>query len=196
MSQFWLYFRLGLEHVLDWQAYDHILFLIVLVTAYTFSSWKRILWLVTLFTIGHTLALFLSVYGIVKVDSAWVELLIPVTIILTALYNIISASKKERNKNHNPLYFTTVFFGLIHGLGFSTYFKMVAANTESKFLPLLEFALGIETAQVIVVIAVIILGFIAQNIFSVSKRDWILVSSAIVIGIILPILQENFQAIF
>jgi hypothetical protein len=73
---------------------------------------------------------------------------------------------------------------------------MVAANTESKFLPLLEFALGIETAQVIVVIAVIILGFIAQNIFSVSKRDWILVSSAIVIGIILPILQENFQAIF
>lgn len=195
MSQFWLYFRLGLDHVLDWQAYDHILFLIVLVTAFTFTSWKRILWLVTLFTIGHTLALFLSVYGIVKVDSDWVELLIPVTIIFTGLYNILTASKKERNKNYNPLYFTTVFFGLIHGLGFSSYFKMIAANTESKFLPLLEFALGIETAQVIVVLAVIILGFIAQNIFSVSRRDWVLVSSAIVIGIILPILQESFQAI-
>jgi hypothetical protein len=195
MSQFWLYFRLGLEHVLDWQAYDHILFLIVLVAAYSFSSWKRILWLVTLFTIGHTLALFLSVYGIVKVDSAWVELLIPVTIIVTALYNIFTASKKERNKNHNLLSFTTVFFGLIHGLGFSSYFKMVASNTESKLLPLLEFALGIETAQVIVVIAVMILAFIAQNILSVSKRDWVLVTSAIVIGIILPILQENFQAI-
>lgn len=195
MSQFWLYFKLGLDHVLDWQAYDHILFLIVLVAAYTFSSWKRILWLVTLFTIGHTLALFLSVYEIVKVDSAYVELLIPITIILTALYNIFTASKKELNKNHNWLYFTTVFFGLIHGLGFSTYFKMVSANTESKFLPLLEFALGIETSQVIIVFAVIIFSFIAQNVLQVSKRDWILVTSAIVIGIILPILQENFQAI-
>ncbi|TDN95421.1 HupE/UreJ protein [Salegentibacter sp. 24] len=195
MSQFWLYFRLGLEHVLDWQAYDHILFLIVLVAAYSFSSWKRIIWLVSLFTIGHTLALFLSVYGIVKVDPAWVELLIPVTIILTALYNIITVNKKERNKSHNPLYFTTIFFGLIHGLGFSNYFKMLASNSDSKLLPLLEFALGIETAQVIVVLAVIILGFIAQNILSVSRRDWVLVTSAIVIGIILPILQENFLAI-
>jgi hypothetical protein len=195
MSQFWLYFKLGLDHVLDWQAYDHILFLIVLVTAYTFSSWKRILWLVTLFTIGHSLALFLSVYEIVKVDSAYVELLIPITIILTACYNIFTAGKKELNKNHNWLYFTTIFFGLIHGMGFSTYFKMVSANTESKFLPLLEFALGIESAQVIIVIAVIIFSFIAQNVLQVSKRDWILVTSAIVIGIILPILQENFQAI-
>lgn len=195
MSQFWLYFKLGLEHVLDWQAYDHILFLIVLVAAYTFSSWKRILWLVTLFTIGHSLALFLSVYEIVKVDSAYVELLIPITIILTALFNLFTAGKKERNTNHSWLYFTTVFFGLIHGLGFSTYFKMVSANTESKLLPLLEFALGIETAQVIVVIAVVIFSFIAQNILQVSRRDWILVSSSIVIGIILPILQENWQAI-
>lgn len=195
MSQFWLYFRLGLEHVLDWQAYDHILFLIVLVAAYGFSSWKKIIWLVTLFTIGHTLALFLSVYGIVKVDSAWVEFLIPVTIIITAAYNILNAGKKEQNKNVNVLYFTTLFFGLIHGLGFSSYFKMVVSNTESIFLPLLEFALGIETAQIIVVLAVIIVGFILQNVFSVSKRDWVLVTSAIVIGIILPILQENFLAL-
>lgn len=195
MSQFWLYFRLGLEHVLDWQAYDHILFLIVLVAAYGFSSWKKIIWLVTLFTIGHTLALFLSVYEIVRVDPAWVELLIPITIILTALYNIFTAGKKERNNNINLLYFTTVFFGLIHGLGFSNYFKMVASNTDSLLLPLLEFALGIETAQIIVVLAVIIIGFILQNIFNVSKRDWVLVTSAIVIGIILPILQENFLAI-
>ena len=195
MSQFWLYFRLGLEHVLDWQAYDHILFLIVLVAAYSFSSWKKIVWLVTLFTLGHTLALFLSVYGIVKVEPAWVELLIPITIILTAIYNIMTAGAKERNKNVSVLYFTTVFFGLIHGLGFSSYFKMVSSNTDSYFLPLLEFALGIETAQIIVVLGVMILGFILQNIFKVSRRDWVLVTSAIVIGIILPILQENLLAI-
>lgn len=195
MSQFWLYFRLGLEHVLDWQAYDHVLFLIVLVAAYGFSSWKKIIWLVTLFTLGHTLALFLSVYGIVKVDPAWVELLIPVTILLTAFYNIFTAGKKEARRNMSMLYFSTVFFGLIHGLGFSSYFKMVSANQESKLLPLLEFALGIELAQIIVVLAVMIIAFAAQNIFNVSKRDWILVSSSLVAGIILPILQENFLAI-
>ena len=194
MSQFWLYFNLGLEHVLDWNAYDHILFLIVLVAAYSFSSWTRVLWLVTIFTLGHTLALFLSVYGVVSVSSRWVELLIAVTILVTALYNIFTAKKKESQKNVSLLYAATAFFGIIHGLGFSTYFKMIASGTESKFLPLLEFALGIEAAQVIVVVIVMILGFIFQNFFRVNRRDWILVLSAIVIGIILPILRENFQA--
>lgn len=194
MSQFWLYFQLGLEHVLDWNAYDHILFLIVLVAAYSFSSWKRVLWLVTIFTLGHTLALFLSVYGVVSVSSRYVELLIALTILITALYNIFTAKKKESQKNVGLLYFATAFFGIIHGLGFSSYFKMIASGTESKFLPLLEFALGIEAAQVIVVLVVMILGFIFQNFLRVNRRDWILVLSAIVIGIILPILRENLQA--
>lgn len=196
MSQFWLYFRLGLDHVLDWQAYDHVLFLIVLVAAYGFTSWKRVLWLVTLFTIGHTLALFLSVYQIVKVASDYVEFLIPITILVTAIFDIMTAGRKVKNNNNfNLLYVTTVFFGLIHGLGFSSYFKMIAAGSESKFWPLVEFALGIEAAQVIVVLGVMILAFIAQNIFNVSRRDWILVTSSIVIGIILPILQETYLAL-
>lgn len=194
MSQFWLYFQLGLEHVLDWNAYDHILFLIVLVVAYSFNSWKRVLWLVSIFTLGHTVALFLSVYGVVSVSSKYVELLIAVTIFITALYNILTAKKKESQKNVGLLYFATAFFGIIHGLGFSTYFKMIASGTESKFLPLLEFALGIEAAQLIVVLVVLILGYIFQNFFRVNRRDWILILSAIVIGIILPILRENLQA--
>ncbi len=195
MSQFWLYFRLGLEHVLDWNAYDHILFLIVLVVAYSFHSWKRMLWLVSIFTLGHTLSLFLSVYEIVLVDSSWIEFLIPVTILITAIFNMINAKKKESKNNISVLYLTTAFFGIIHGLGFSTYFKMIASGTESVFLPLLEFALGIETAQVIVVLCVMILGFILQNMLRVKRRDWILVVSAIVIGIILPILKENYLAL-
>lgn len=195
MSQFWLYFRLGLDHVLDWQAYDHVLFLVVLVASYGFSSWKRVLWLVTLFTIGHTLALFLSVYEIVRVAIDYVEFLIPVTILATAIFDIATAGKKLRNTNYSLLYFTTIFFGLIHGLGFSSYFKMIASGSETKFWPLVEFALGIEVAQVIVVLTVMILGFICQNIFKVSRRDWILVTASIVIGIILPILQESYRAL-
>ena len=195
MSQFWLYFRLGLDHVLDWQAYDHVLFLVVLVASYGFTTWKRVLWLVTLFTLGHTMALFLSVYEIVRVDTNYVEFLIPVTILATAIFDIATAGKKVRNTNFNLLYFTTIFFGVIHGLGFSSYFKMIAAGSENKFWPLIEFALGIETAQVIVVLAVLIISFLFQNVINVSKRDWILVTASIVIGIILPILQENYLAL-
>ncbi|APG60648.1 HupE/UreJ family protein [Christiangramia salexigens] len=195
MSQFWLYFQLGLEHVLDWQAYDHILFLVVLVASYTFISWKKVLWLVTLFTLGHTMALFLSVYEIVKVDVDYVEFLIPLTILVTAIFDIATAGKKLRNTNFSLLYFTTIFFGLIHGLGFSSYFKMIATGTDNKFWPLVEFALGIELAQVIVVLVVMILAFIFQNVINVSKRDWVLVTSSIVIGIIIPILQETYKAL-
>lgn len=195
MSQFWLYFRLGLEHVLDWNAYDHILFLIVLVVSYSFTSWKRVFWLVTIFTLGHTLSLFLSTYEIVIVDSSWVEFLIPVTILVTAIFNMINAKKKESKNNIGILYLTTAFFGIIHGLGFSTYFKMIASGTESKLLPLLEFALGIETAQIVVVLVVLIIGFLLQNLLRVKRRDWILIVSAIVIGIVLPILKENFLAL-
>ncbi len=196
MSEFWLYFKLGLEHVLDWLAYDHILFIIVLVAAYSFASWKRLLWLVSIFTIGHTLSLFLSVYEVVQVNDSFVELLIAFTIVFTACYNILTTKKKEHQRNIGILYFSTAFFGVIHGLGFSRYFKMIFPDTSNKFFPLMEFALGIETAQIIVVFSVLILAFISQNIFLVKRRDWILVVSAVVIGIILPILRDTILALW
>lgn len=196
MSEFWFYYKLGLEHVLDWLAYDHVLFVIALIAAYSFSSWKRILWLVSIFTIGHTLSLFLAVYGIVKVNASWVELLIALTIIFTAFYNILTAKKREHQRNIVILYFSTAFFGIIHGLGFSKYFKMVFPESSNKFFPLVEFALGIESAQIIVVASVLIVSFILQNGLRVSRRDWILVISAIVIGVILPVLRDTIQTIW
>ncbi len=128
-------------------------------------------------------------------DTAWVEFLIPITILITAIFNILNAKKRENKNNINILYFTTAFFGIIHGLGFSTYFKMIASGSDDVFLPLLEFALGIETAQIIVVLVVLLLAFLLQNVLQVARRDWILVVSAIVIGIILPILKENYLAL-
>ena len=195
MSQFWLYFKLGLEHVLDWQAYDHILFLVVLVISYSFSSWKKVLYLASTFTLGHTLSLILSAYGIVKADIKYVEVLIAITILVTALYNLFTAKKKEQ-KNSILLFITTAFFGIIHGLGFSTYFKMIAAGMENKFLLLMEFTLGIEAAQIIVVLSVLILTFLFLRILKVNRRDWILVISSIVIGILLPILKDNLLKIW
>lgn len=191
MSQFWLYFNLGLRHVLDWTAYDHVLFITVLVAAYSFNEWKKTIWLVTIFTVGHTLSLALSTFEIVIVRSDLVEFLIPLTILLTALYNLTNAGKKSRNQKIQVLYFATLFFGIVHGLGFSTYFKMISGSATNVALPLLEFALGIEVAQIIVVIAVLLLSFLVQFIFKFSQRDWILVISSIVIGFTIPMLIEN-----
>ena len=190
MEDFTLYLKLGLYHVLDWQAYDHILFLIALAVIYNFTNWKKVLWLITLFTIGHTITLSLAAYNIISINIEIVEFLIPVTIFITALVNVVTLKKsKQKSSNINLIF--AFFFGLIHGLGFSNYFKMLMDDTESKLLPLLEFALGIEIAQVIIVLGILILGYIAQNFFRVSKRDWVLVLSSIVIGVVIPMLTER-----
>ena len=192
MDQLWFYFNLVLHHVLDINAYDHVLFLIALTVPYTFKDWKHVLLLVTIFTVGHTLSLFLSVFGIVNVSVSFIEFLIPVTILITALLNIFTAGKGPRKEKLGILFFITLFFGLIHGLGFSNYFRQIIADQESKALPLIEFALGIETAQIIVVMVVLLFSFIVQSIFRFNKKDWMLITSSMVIGIIIPMLLETY----
>jgi len=195
MDSFWFFFKEGLFHVLDWNAYDHILFLIVLTVPFLVSNWKKLLSLVTLFTIGHTVALALSAYEVVKVDSSLVELLIPITILITAFYNIFTAGKKSGKNKVGIHLFVTLFFGLVHGLGFSTYFKMMTAEDNSKLFPLLEYTLGIEVAQIIIVVIALIISFIGQAIFRFSLRDWVMVISAIVIGVVIPIFRESLSNI-
>ncbi len=195
MDTFWFYFKEGLFHVLDWNAYDHILFIIVLTVPYTFSNWKRLLSLVTVFTIGHTISLSLAAYGVVKINTTLIEFLIPVTILITALYNIFTAGKKGRKEQVGVYLIVTLFFGLIHGFGFSTYFKMMTASTDSKFLPLLEYTLGIEASQIIIVLLVLTVSFIGQFIFRFSIRDWVMVISAIVIGVAIPIFRNALIAL-
>lgn len=192
MSEFWIYFQIGLKHVLDIHAYDHVLFLIALTTPYAFKDWKRILLLVTVFTLGHTLALLLSVFGIIAVKANLVEFLIPVTILITAFFNLFTAGKASKNESVNLVFFLTLFFGIIHGLGFSNYFKTILGGTaSSKLVPLLEFALGIEAAQIIVVFVVLIISYIVQTVFRFSKRDWALVMSAFIIGVVIPMIVES-----
>lgn len=193
MSEFWLYFKVGINHVLDINAYDHVLFLIALIIPYTFKDWKRVLLLVSLFTIGHTLALILAVYSVIFVNPKLIEFLIPITIIVTAFYTLFTAGKNAKgNVNLSFMGVTTLFFGVIHGLGFSNYFKSILpGNASDKLIPSLEFALGIEAAQLIVVFAVLILAYVVQTFFRFSKKDWALVMSAFVIGVVLPMIIES-----
>lgn len=192
MDQFWIYFQIGLKHILNVYAYDHVLFLIALAIPFSFKDWKRILLLTTLFTLGHTMALLLSVFGIIAIKVNVVELLVPTTILITAFFNLFTAGKSSKKESVNVVFFITLFFGIIHGLGFSNYFKTIVHGTNtSKLLPMAEFALGIEAAQIVVVFVVLILAYIVQTVFRFSKRDWTLVLSAFIIGVVLPMIIQN-----
>lgn len=189
MNEFWIYFQIGLKHVLDLNAYDHVLFLMALAVPYAFKDWKRVVLLVTLFTLGHTLALVLSVFEIIVIKANVVEFLIPITILITALFNLFTAGKNNKKESINLVVFITLFFGIIHGLGFSNYFKSIlGGDAASKVLPLAEFALGIEAAQMIVVFVLLVLSYIVQTVFRFSKRDWTLVMSALIIGVVIPMI--------
>lgn len=192
MSDFLLYLQIGLRHVLDINAYDHVLFLTALVVPYTFKNWKKVLTLVSVFTLGHTLALVLAVFKLVSININLVEFLIPVSIFFTAVYNLFNAGKTGTTSNITVAVFVTLFFGIIHGLGFSNYFNSILAGSPSdKLLPMLQFALGIELAQLVVVVTVLVLAFIIQNFIRNSRRNWVLISSSIIIGVVIPMLIES-----
>ncbi len=192
MQEFWFYIKLGLQHVLDINAYDHILFLTAMALPFTFKSWKNVLWLATVFTITHCLALVFSVYEIMVVDATWIEFLIPVTILATALFNIVDVMLLKENRTIWFHMLATGFFGLVHGFGFSNYFKMMIMGEEDKLAPLLGFAGGIELSQVVIVLLVLVLAFVVQTLMNVKQRVFILVGSIVVILITLPLLYETF----
>ena len=192
MSDFWIYFNYGLKHVLDIYAYDHVLFLLALTVPYDFKDWKRILILVSLFTLGHSLSLLLSVFNILILKVNIVELIIPITILVTALYNLITSGKSSKKDSITFIAFITVFFGIIHGLGFASYFNSITdGKPTDKFIPLTEFALGIECSQIIVVIVALCLSFMVQNLSKFSKRDWTLTLSAFVLGVVIPMIIQS-----
>lgn len=186
LNSFWSNVQYGINHVLDIHAYDHILFLIVLTVPFMFKDWKRLLVLITLFALGHTASLTMAVYGIISVDTKLVEFLIPMTIMVVALYNVFTAGKKAPTEKVGILFLSTLFFGLIHGFGFANHFSKHINSGEYKLIKMLEFALGIEIAQIISVFIVLFLGFLCQTIFRFSRRDWVVVVSAIVVGLVIP----------
>lgn len=192
MSEFWIYFQIGLQHVLSLNAYDHILFLVLLTAPYLLKDWKQILILVSVFTIGHTLALLFSVFGIVVLQARTIEFLILLSILITAFFNLISIGVFSKSINPNSILIVTALFGIIHGLGFSNYFNAIlTGNVLDKLLPTMSFAFGIEAAQIIIVLSVLTASFLSQHFLKFSKRDWVLITSSLVIGVILPILFKN-----
>ncbi|SDC70559.1 HupE / UreJ protein [Algoriphagus faecimaris] len=190
MNTFELYFKLGLQHILDIQGYDHILFVLALCAVFTGRDWKKILILVTAFTIGHSLTLALATFKIVNIRSDVIEFLIPVTIAITAFMTILKP-RPTSGRGVQLNYFFALFFGLIHGLGFSNYLRELLGKEASIWQPLLAFNLGLEAGQLVIVGAFLLLTSILVGIAGVNKRDWALVVSSMVLGVALVLMLET-----
>ncbi len=192
MSEFFTYLKLGYLHITDLKGFDHILFIVALCAVYRFIKWREVLILVTAFTLGHSITLALSSLGYVNLNPDFIEVLIPVTIIATCISNFFYKFPKsiyKKVKNSQALrYGITSFFGLIHGLGFSSYLKFLLGAEASITLPLLSFNIGLELGQILIVLAVLSLNFILIEIFKVKARTWNLILSGITLGMSLMLL--------
>ncbi|MCH6199068.1 HupE/UreJ family protein [Aquiflexum sp. LQ15W] len=181
MGQFQLYFQLGIQHILDLKGFDHILFVVALCAIYVTRDWKKILILVTAFTIGHSITLALATLKLVKVNSDWIEFLIPVTIAVTALSNIFSP-KPSSGRGIQINYVFALLFGLIHGLGFSNYLRSLLGKEASIFQPLLAFNIGLEVGQLVIVAIAVVISGLLVGIVGVNRKDWALVVSSVILG--------------
>jgi hypothetical protein len=191
MSEFQLYFTLGLEHILDIYGFDHILFVVALCVMYSLSQWKQVLILITAFTLGHSVTLALATFKIVEINSDVIEFLIPVTILFTAISNITLRSKTAISNFKNFNYFLALFFGFIHGMGFSNYLQSLLGSSTSIVQQLFAFNVGLELGQIIIVGIFLSLSFIAGSVLKVDRKDWITIISSIIIGVSLMLMAET-----
>ncbi len=189
MQDFLFYLKLGWEHIISLDALDHQLFILALVAAYSYKDWKKLLILVTAFTIGHSITLALSTFDLLRIPSDWVEFLIPLTIVLTAIDNILMKNHQKSLMKLN--YYLALFFGLIHGMGFANTARMMLAKEQSIFVPLLGFNIGLELGQILVVMVLLVFFFVALSLFKVSRKDWILFISSGVFALSLKMTLER-----
>jgi len=192
MSVFQLYLDLGIDHIMDIRGYDHILFIITLCSVFHIVEWKRVLILITAFTLGHSITLVLATLKIVSVSTGLIEFLIPLTIFITALFNAIYRKEKVSRLLHLSKYTAALFFGLIHGLGFSNYLRSLLGSEQSIIKPLLSFNIGIELGQIIIVTAIMLITWLVVTVFKASRREWNLILAGGALGISLTMMIDRF----
>ena len=189
MSDFAFYFKMGWEHIISKDALDHQLFILALACVYTIWDIKKVLILVTAFTIGHSLTLALSVYDIIRFSSKWVEFLIPCTIFVTALNNIFQVDSKGKSARIN--YYLALCFGLIHGMGFANAIRIMLAKDQTIGWGLFGFNVGLEAGQIFCVAIILVVSILFLNGFKVKRRDWIFFLSSGVFALSLKMALER-----
>ena len=192
MHEFWMYTQIGFDHIANLSGMDHILFVAALCIRYQLSDWKKWLVLITAFTIGHSVTLVLSVFNYLDFATNWIEFLIPVTILITSISNMF-VKKFTFNTKFPVIYFFALFFGLIHGLGFSFYLKSLLGIQQNIAPALLAFNVGLEIGQIIIVMAILVISFIFVMLLKAPRRDFILIVSG---GILALSLQMSIERYF
>jgi hypothetical protein len=191
MHEFWLYTQIGFNHIANLSGMDHILFVAALCIRYQLSDWKKWLILVTAFTIGHSVTLVLSVFNYLDFSTNWIEFLIPVTILITAISNMF-VKQFSFNSKFPVIYFFALFFGLIHGLGFSFYLKSLLGLQQNIAPALLAFNVGLEIGQILIVMAILVISFIFVTLLKAPRRDFILIVSGGILTLSLQMAIERY----
>jgi hypothetical protein len=188
---FGVYFQLGFQHISDLEAYDHILFVIAMCSIFPLAQWKRLAWLVTAFTVGHSITLAMSIYDILPVNELWIEILIPFTIIITSLYNVLKI--EESTSSLKIHYLLILFFGFIHGMGFSSFLRATLLPSEESqlVLQLLAFNLGVEVGQLFILAIILIISHSVMHVGKISQRSWNLFISGGVFALAFIMLLER-----
>jgi len=189
LQDFIFYFKLGWEHIISADALDHQLFILALVAIYSYNNLKQVLILVTAFTIGHSLTLFLSVTDVIRFESKWVEFLIPCTIVFTAVSNLFRKDFSLTSVRIN--YYLALIFGLIHGMGFANSIRIMLAKNQNIGWGLFGFNVGLEAGQIFMVIIILAFTFLIFNYTKIKRRDWVLFLSAAVFSLALKMALER-----
>lgn len=169
MNAFELYAKLGFTHITDLAGYDHILFLVAMCAAFSIQDWRKILILITAFTIGHSLTLVLTALDVIQVNGNVIEFLIAFTIFLTALGNLFLRSEGKLLTLRYPL---ALIFGLVHGMGFSGFFRSLMGKEANILKPLLFFNIGLEIGQIIIVAVLLLLSYFACTLLKLPQKYW------------------------
>lgn len=197
-STFQTYLQLGFEHISDINGYDHILFIIALCAIYRLREWRKVAILVTAFTIGHSITLALAALDIIPINGELIEFLIPVTIFITAMYNVVvhrfreNEEEKTFNRRVNLNYLFALLFGLIHGMGFSNFFRSLVGSQDNQFIQqLFAFNVGVELGQLMIVALILLASFVGFNILRIAQREWNVFISGAAAGISLIMALER-----
>lgn len=189
LQDFIFYFKLGWEHIISADALDHQLFILALVAIYSYKNLKQVLILVTAFTIGHSLTLFLSVTDVIRFESKWVEFLIPCTIVFTSISNLFRTNFSLKSVKIN--YYLALVFGLIHGMGFANSIRIMLAKDQNIGWGLFGFNVGLEAGQIFMVVVVLLITLLIFNYTTIRRRDWVLFISAAVFSLALKMAIER-----
>jgi hypothetical protein len=163
-----LFFEWGWGHIISRDALDHLLFIAALAVVFQLDRWKEVLVLVTAFTIGHFITLWLSVTGAVELPAEVVESVIPMTIVITAAVNMLRLSERFSIQIH---YILALAFGLIHGLGYANTLRFSLTDGQSIGWALLGFNIGLELGQLLVVALMLTAGAAITRI-GIKKLWW------------------------